>query len=82
MALLKDSHREAVITAHFTACDWIRELINAFVLEPDHETKSKVILTRHRFLLAVTWFKLWRMIDGWYLRDVIVPPSRRCVVSS
>lgn len=42
VALLEESHKEAVIGAHFTACNWIRELINAFVLEPDNETKSKV----------------------------------------
>lgn len=42
VALLDDAHKEAVIGAHFVACNWIRELLNAFVLEPHTDTKSKV----------------------------------------
>ena len=40
---LEDGHKEAVLSAHFAACDWMRELVNAFVLEPDSDTKAKVI---------------------------------------
>lgn len=39
---LEDAHKEAVIGAHFAACDWIRELVNAFVMEPKRHTKAKV----------------------------------------
>ncbi len=39
---LEDAHKEVVIASHFAACDWIRELVNAFVLEPERETKAKV----------------------------------------
>lgn len=40
---LEDGQKEAVLSAHFAACDWMRELVNAFVLEPDSDTKAKVI---------------------------------------
>ena len=39
---LEDAHKEAVIGAHFAACNWIRELVNAFVMEPKRPTKAKV----------------------------------------
>eukprot|EP00903_Cladosiphon_okamuranus_P011447 g10784.t1 len=40
---LEDEHKEAVIGAHFAACDWIRELVNAFVMEPKRHTKTKLV---------------------------------------
>eukprot|EP00752_Nemacystus_decipiens_P018674 g16742.t1 len=40
---LEDGHKEAVIGAHFAACNWIRELVNAFVMEPKRPTKAKLV---------------------------------------
>eukprot|EP00904_Undaria_pinnatifida_P010786 jgi/Undpi1/6838/HiC_scaffold_21.g09314.m1 len=40
---LEDGQKEAVLSAHFAACDWIRELVNAFVQEPDSDTKAKLV---------------------------------------
>lgn len=39
---LEEVHQEAVIGAHFAAANWVRELVNAFVLEADCESKAKV----------------------------------------
>lgn len=39
---LKESHKDAVIGAHYAACNWVRELVNAFVLETHSDFKAKV----------------------------------------
>ncbi|CAN0349173.1 unnamed protein product, partial [Hapterophycus canaliculatus] len=44
---LQEGHKEAVIGAHYAACNWLRELVNAFVLEPEPENKAKVIIVPH-----------------------------------
>lgn len=39
---LEESQKDAVIGAHYAACNWVRELVNAFVLEPQSDFKAKV----------------------------------------
>ncbi|CAM9123067.1 unnamed protein product [Ectocarpus sp. 12 AP-2014] len=40
---LEESHKDAVIGAHYAACNWVRELVNAFVLETHSDFKAKLV---------------------------------------
>ncbi|CAM9874577.1 unnamed protein product, partial [Ectocarpus sp. 4 AP-2014] len=40
---LEESHKDAVIGAHYAACNWVRELVNAFVLESHSDFKAKLV---------------------------------------
>ncbi|CBJ26655.1 conserved unknown protein [Ectocarpus siliculosus] len=40
---LEESHKNAVIGAHYAACNWVRELVNAFVLETHSDFKAKLV---------------------------------------
>ncbi|CAM9248195.1 unnamed protein product, partial [Ectocarpus sp. 12 AP-2014] len=40
---LEESHKDAVIGAHYAACNWVRELVNAFVMETHSDFKAKLV---------------------------------------
>lgn len=65
---LEDGHKEAVLSAHFAACDWMRELVNAFVQESDNDTKAKVISSTYAnpgLRFAPDWSVLLRFFYVW-----------------